>query len=85
MDLTRNTVTKFQTQGAIAIMYYFAQLNKAAFNYVESPASYEKQEKGMFNTAEMNRLYDIGLKVGASPNPWRTKPAFIEAAEKKMR
>ncbi len=82
---TINTVTKFQTQGAIAIMYYFAKLNKNAFNYVEIPASYEKQEKGMFNTAEMNRLYDIGLKVGASPNPWRTKPAFIEAAEKKMR
>ncbi len=82
---TIETLTKSQTAGAIAIMYYFAQVHGTNFNYVEIPDSYEKKEKGMFNTVEMNRLYDLGLKVGASPNPWRQKPFFIESAEQKMR
>lgn len=75
---TLNTVIKSQSHGDLIRLYGIARRNKMDFNYVEVPSSYVKQEKGTFNTIEMNRLFDLGVKTGASKNPWRKKPRFVE-------
>lgn len=73
-----NTVIKAQSHGDLVRIYAIARANKIDFNYVEVPSSYVKQEKGTFNKIEMNRLFDLGVKIGSSKNPWEKKPRFVE-------
>ena len=51
-------------------MYFFAQQEHSEFYYVDIPENYVSEAKEPFDKEEMRRLFDVGTKMGQSPDPW---------------
>jgi len=74
-----DTMIKTAVVGDLYRIFAFARRDDIGFNYTGIPDDYEPQSTGLFDQAEMNRLFQIGYQLGMSSNPWRSTPPGYEA------
>jgi hypothetical protein len=55
-------------------IYAITQRDGFGFHYLDVPDSYVRNSTELFDSEEMQRLFDIGYDVGSSENPWTTEP-----------
>ncbi|MFQ6023922.1 MAG: patatin-like phospholipase family protein [Acidiferrobacterales bacterium] len=75
---TLATLVKAHRVGDLNRIYTVARLHDIDFSYVQIPSTYVSESSGLFDTSEIKRLFDLGMKLGASEDPWRGKPPFYE-------
>jgi len=73
-----NTMIKAAVVGDLYRMYAFASRDDIGFNYTGIPDDYEPQSTELFDQAEMNRLFQIGIQRGMSGSPWQSTPPGFE-------
>jgi hypothetical protein len=72
-----NTMIKAAAVGDLYRIYAFTRRDGMGFHYVDIPDDYEPRSKEFFDQEEMNRLFEIGYRLGRSDNPWiSTLPGF---------
>lgn len=55
-------------------IYWEARADNMDFNYVRIPDDFVAQHEEFFDPVEMRRLFDLGVSIATSPEPWRTTP-----------
>ena len=55
-------------------IYYLSQRDKLNFNMIEIPSSFVADKAIEFDTEYINKLLDLGTKLGESGNFWYSKP-----------
>ncbi len=79
-EISERTVTSFiksQARRDLVRLYTFAHEQGFDFNWVSLPNEYIPPEVEPFDTAEMNRLFNIGYEMGLKGNVWRKVPPKI--------
>jgi hypothetical protein len=74
-------LTKAQTGGDLYRIYAITQRDKIDFNYVDIPTDYKPISKKSFDTAEMNRLFNLGFEMAKSGDKWHKVPPGLEKIE----
>lgn len=59
-------------------MYVFARKENSEFFYVDIPDSFVSQAKEAFDQEEMIRLFEIGMQMSLSDDPWNKAPPGFE-------
>ena len=74
-----DTMIKTAALNNLFRMYVFAERDKSELLYVDIPRDFVSKAKEPFDVEEMNKLFDIGMKMGMSHDPWsRTIPVAAE-------
>ena len=76
-DISSRTVDSMIKASAIGDLYriYTVTMRDGLdFNYVDLPDDYVPQSKELFDREEMNRLFDVGYRLGASGTAWKKEP-----------
>lgn len=74
---TLETSIKTATLNNLFRMYVIAQKEQSDIFYVDIPSDYVSDSKELFDREEMTRLFDLGMELGMSENPWNaTLPGF---------
>jgi predicted acylesterase/phospholipase RssA len=73
-DRAVNTMIKTSAIGDLYRIYAFARREKAHFNYVAIPPDFEFKAQELFDLDEMNRLFEVGYRLGLSEDPWQKAP-----------
>ena len=71
---TVDSMIKISAVGDLYRIYSFSKLNDSKFYYVDVPADYVAESSEAFDQADMNRLFEIGYRLGASGSAWKTTP-----------
>jgi hypothetical protein len=72
-----DTMIKAAAVGDLYRIYAFTRRDGMGFHYVDIPDDYQPRSKEFFDQEEMNRLFEIGYRLGRSDNPWiSTLPGF---------
>jgi hypothetical protein len=77
MDRSLSQLIEAQARNDLVRVYDFAQKQGFGFYWIAIPKDYKPQQKELFNTAEMNRLFSIGYNMGLRKNAWRKVPPEI--------
>lgn len=72
-----NTLIKQQTQGDLIKLYLRAKNNKIDYNIASIPRDFKAKSEEPFDTKYMQKLYDIGFKLGQEGYKWQKKPPGI--------
>ena len=75
---TLATLVKAHRVGDLHRIYTVARLHDIDFSYVQIPSTYVSETNNLFDTSEIKLLFDLGMTLGVSENPWRRKPPFYE-------
>ena len=74
---TISTLVKSSSINDLFRLFAFAKRDKLEFNYMAIPDNYEFRGEGLFDSDEMNRLFQLGYKMGKSDQSWiNTPPGF---------
>lgn len=74
-----DTMIKTAALNNIFRMYVLAKRDQSDLLYVDIPEGYVSKSKEPFDSEEMKRLFDIGMELGMSSDPWsRTMPVAAE-------
>ena len=74
---TISTLVKSSSINDLFRLFAFAKRDKLEFNYTAIPDTYEFKGKGLFDSDEMNRLFQLGYKMGKSDQSWiKAPPGF---------
>jgi len=73
---SRALSSMLRTQGVndLRRAYQRAHENGFAFNWMSIPAAYSSQATSEFDRAEMQRLFEIGYRLGSQGNAWQREP-----------
>lgn len=77
MDRSLTQLIKSQARNDLVRIYNFAHKQGFGFYWVALPKEYKPLQTEPFDTAEMNRLFSIGYKMGLKENAWRKVPPGI--------
>ena len=74
---TLETSIKAATLNNLFRMYVLAQKERSEIFYVDIPADYSSESNELFDQEEMTRLFNLGMELGMSANPWNDSlPGF---------
>ena len=73
-ERTINTLVKVSAWSALYRMYLHAEAGGYGFRFVGLPDDYEPTHPEPYNQEDMNRMCEIGLKMGREGNSWRLIP-----------
>jgi hypothetical protein len=57
----------------------FAKRDGIDFHFVDVPSDYVAGSEEPFDKAEMNRLFEIGYRLGVSGTAWKTVPPGMDS------
>lgn len=69
-----STMLRSNRRGDLYRMYLRTQRYKLGFNFVAIPDDYEPVSKEPFNQEEMNRVFELGVRLGSSGTAWSEVP-----------
>jgi hypothetical protein len=78
MVQTVSSMIKASGIGDLYRIYTFAKRDGLDFNYTSIPDDYQVQSEGFFDTAEMNRLFDLGYEMAINGIQWKKVPPGLE-------
>jgi hypothetical protein len=67
-------LTKSQAMGDLYRIYTITQRDGIDFNYIDIPVDYKPMNTEPFDTAEMNRLFELGFEMARSGDKWQKLP-----------
>lgn len=70
--------SKAGADGDLYRIYAITQRNGIDFNYIDIPKDYEPGSEKSFDTAEMNRLFDLGFEMAKSGEKWGNVPLGLD-------
>jgi hypothetical protein len=70
--------SKAGASGDLYRIYAITQRDRIDYNYIDIPTDYEPISKKQIDTAEMNRLFNLGFDMGKSGNKWHKVPPGLE-------
>jgi len=82
-DITNRAVDTMIITAAVGDLYRihtFAERDGIDFNFVDVPSDYVAESEEPFDKAEMNRLFEIGFRLGVSGTAWKTVPPGLGSA-----
>ena len=78
VDRAISTMVKSMSLASLYFMYTAARAADIEFNYVSIPEDFDWQSKKQFDTAEMNRLYQIGYDMAKAGYEWQKAPPHFD-------
>ena len=69
-----STLIKASSINDLFRLFAFAKRDKLEFNYTAIPDTYEFKGAGLFDSEEMNRLFQTGYKMAKSGESWKKFP-----------
>jgi hypothetical protein len=73
-----DTLLKSQGVGDLFRLYIYAQRDKFDYNLAYIPANFTTRPTSPFDTAYMNRLFQLGYDLACCGHPWRKYPPGFE-------
>jgi predicted acylesterase/phospholipase RssA len=74
-----NTLLKAVSMGDLFRLWSLCERDGVDFNYVGIPANHPEADTSSFDSAEMQRLFELGRHIATGDHPWRKQPpAFLE-------
>ena len=78
-----NTMIKSAAHNDLFRIFAYAKKENIAFNYVDIPDSFEFNADEPFDSVEMNKLFELGRKMGNTQDGWlKSPPGFTPYIEK---
>ncbi len=78
VDRAISTMVKSMALADLYFMYITAKEADMEFNYIDIPHDFTWQSKKEFDTAELNRLYQIGYDMAKAGIPWEKGPPYFD-------
>lgn len=72
------TLTKYQGLGDLYRLYIGTQRDEIDYNLIYIPADFEAESKEIFDPEYMSKLFELGYKMGQTPNVWLKKPPGVD-------
>lgn len=77
MERALSLLIKSHARNDLLRIHNFAHEQGFGFNWISLPKEYKPKHTEPFDTAEMNRLFDIGYEMGLKEDVWRKVPPGI--------
>lgn len=78
VDRAISTMIKTMSMASLYFMYTAAKAADVEFNYIGIPKSFAWQSKKEFDTAELNRLYQVGYDMAKAGLKWQKEPPHFD-------
>ncbi len=78
VDRAISTMVKSMALADLYFMYITAKEADMEFNYVSIPEDFSWQSKKEFDTAELNRLYQVGYDMARAGTMWEKQPPHFD-------
>ena len=71
------TLLKYKNYADVRRLYLLAERNRARFQIMSIPDSFDRVSKEAFDKEYMNELYDLGYSLGLAGLGWTAKPELF--------